>query len=83
MDNYKEINIDLLCYDFTNQIKATINSCGLSISVVESLMKNLMIEIEQAKNKHLILKLQEREKELEQFEQDVVVELPVSRIGEE
>ena len=45
MDNYKETNIDLLCYDFTNQIKATINSCGLSISVVESLMKNLMIEI--------------------------------------
>lgn len=84
MDNYIEKNIDLLCYDFIKQIKATINNCGLSISVVESLMKNLMVEIEQTKNNYLINKLKERETELEKFEQEVIVELPVTRIqGEE
>lgn len=75
---YKEKDLDLLCYDFDMQIRATINSSNLNISIIELSLKNILNEISVSKNEYLRNKLKERQSLFNQKENIETIELPVT-----
>lgn len=73
----EEQNLNLLCYDFNNELVSLINKYGnkLPVSTVFILLKEVLNQVEAEKNKVLAELLSEREKEAEDS-----VEVPISII---
>ena len=83
----KEKNLDLLCYDFTTQLQNVINNCGLNVSVIEAILKNILNEVSESKRIYLGQKLAERVQMAKEEEsgllKETVVEVPITIEGEE
>lgn len=76
----EEQNLDLLCYDFNQELISLINKYGnkLPASIVFILIKEVLNQIEEEKNKIVIKLLSEREKEAKK-----TIDVPVQIIKEE
>lgn len=75
MEQKKEENFDLICYDFVHNIIEIINNSNLPVTVVYSLLKDIYIQVEQEKER-VVLEALEKRKGKENLNK---VEIPIKK----
>ena len=75
----KKINFNYLCYEFTENLKNTINGSELPLMIVYYILKDIFQQVSDLKDKELLNYMQEEHKN----EREETVEIPVEKIDKE
>lgn len=75
----KKINFNYLCYEFTENLKNTINGSELPLMIVYYILKDIFQQVSDLKDQELLNYMQEEHKN----EREETVEIPVEKIDKE
>lgn len=75
----EKINFNYLCYEFTENLKNTINGSGLPLMIVYYILKDVFQQVSDLKDQELLNYMQEEHKN----EREETIEIPVERIDKE